>query len=97
MKFTNLFGTITAILTVISTVMASVLKCEAVGEAAAACSASWLSPQLATYAAAAFGILTLVLKAMRPGGMLHSLFGQTAVVNEAGGAGVVTTEQVASK
>jgi len=97
MNFTNLFGTITAILTVVSTVMASVLKCDAVGEAAAACTASWLSPAIATYAAAAFGILTLVLKAMRPGGMLHSMFGQTAVVAPAGGVGVVTPAQVATK
>jgi hypothetical protein len=95
MNFTNLFGTLTAILTVISTVAASVLKCEAVGDAAATCSASFLSPVWAGYAAAGFGILTLILKLLRPGGALHSLFGQTAVVNNAGGAGVVTKDQVA--
>lgn len=98
MNFTNLFGTVTAILTVLSTVAASVLKCEAVGDAAAVCSASFLSPTVAAWAAAGFGILTLVLKMLRPGGILHSLFGQTAVVVSAdkSAPGVVTKEQVAA-
>lgn len=98
MNFTNLFGTVTAILTVLSTVAASVLKCEAVSDAAAVCSASFLSPTVAAWAAAGFGILTLVLKMLRPGGILHSLFGQTAVVVAAdkSAPGVVTKEQVAA-
>lgn len=98
MNFTNLLGTVTAVLTVVSTVMASVLKCEAVGDMAASCQASFLSPQLAAWAAAGFGILTLILKMMRPGGILHSLFGQTAVIvpDDKQGAGTVTKEQVST-
>jgi hypothetical protein len=99
MNFTNAAGTITAILTVLSTVMASVLKCEPVAELTAKCSASFLSPELAGYAAAAFGVLTIILKMIRPGGPLGSLFGPTAVVvpDGKGGVGVVTKAQVASK
>jgi len=98
MNFTNLFGTLTAILTVISTVAASVLKCEATSDMAATCGASFLSPSMAAWAAAGFGILTLILKMLRPGGLLHSLFGQTAVVvaDNKSAPGVVTKEQVAA-
>ena len=50
------------------------------------------------FASAGFGVMTLVLKAMRPGGMLASLFGQTAVVvaDAKAAPGVVTRAQVAS-
>lgn len=96
MQFTNLFGTITAILTVVSTIMVSLLKCEATDTAAAACKAAFLTPELASYAAAGFGLLTIVLKMLRPGGALHSLFGPTAVVVPASksGPGTVTKSQV---
>ena len=99
MNFTNAFGTITAILTVLSTIMASVLKCEPIAELTAKCSASFLSPDLAGYAAAGFAVRTIILKLLRPGGALGSLFGATAVVVPAAksGPGVVTKAQVASK
>ena len=49
--------------------------------------------------ASIFGILTLISKLMRPGGTLHSLFGQTAVVVDGAksAVGTVTKAQVASK
>lgn len=99
-KFTNAFGTITGVLTVISTLMIEVLKCTpATDLAPASCAVSWLPPSLAMWAAGIFGVLTLVLKAARPGGFLHSLFGSTAVVvpetNPKSGPGTVTPEQVA--
>ena len=99
MNLTNAFGTVTAILTVLSTVMASVLKCEAVGDLGAKCGASFLSPELAAWAAAGFGILTIILKLLRPGGALASLFGATAVVvpDSKSAPGVVTKAQVAAK
>lgn len=99
MNFTNAAGTVTAILTVLSTVMASVLKCEPVADLTAKCSASFLSPDLAGYAAAGFAVLTIILKLLRPGGALGSLFGATAVVvpDGKGAPGVVTKAQVASK
>lgn len=99
MNLTNAFGTVTAILAVISTTMATVLKCEPVADLSAKCGASFLSPQIAGYAAAGFAILTLILKLLRPGGALHSLFGQTAVVvsDVKSAPGVVTQKQVDSK
>jgi hypothetical protein len=98
MQFTNLFGTITAILTVLSTIMVSLLKCEAT-DAATACKAAFLTPELAGYAAAGFGLLTIILKMLRPGGALHSLFGPTAVVVPAAksGPGTVTKAQVEAR
>ena len=50
-------------------------------------------------ASSVFGVLTLVLKSFRPGGILNSMFGVTAVVvpDSQAGAGTVTKSQVASK
>jgi len=98
MNFTNISGTITAILTVVSTIMVSVLKCDPNAVGTAGCNASFLTPTLASYAAAAFGLLTIVLKMLRPGGVLHSLFGQTAVVvpEASAGPGTVTKSQIAT-
>jgi hypothetical protein len=101
-KFTNLFGTITAILAVVMGVMTSVLGCTAADTTQialnATCTASWLKPEWAGWAALAFGILAIISKLLRPGGALHSLFGSTAVVvpDEKATAGVVTKAQVES-
>lgn len=97
MNLTNAFGTITAILTALSAVMAQVLNCT--GDVAATCQAAFLTPAMAAWAAAGFGVLTLILKLMRPGGALHSLFGATAVVVDASkaGPGTVTRAQVDSR
>ena len=50
-------------------------------------------------ASAVFGLLTLLLKAFRPGGVFASLFGETVVVvpDTQSAPGVVTPAQVASK
>lgn len=98
MNLTNAFGTVTAFLTVVATVMQQTLNCEPIADLVAKCDAAFLSPTMAAYAAAGFGITTLILKLARPGGALHSLFGSTAVVVPAAkaGPGVVTRDQVAS-
>lgn len=99
-KFTNIFGTVTAILAVVSGIMATVLGCttDAVTNVSV-CAVEWLPPQYAVIASAIFGGLALISKAMRPGGFLHSMFGTTAVVVPASSpkstAGTVTPEQVA--
>lgn len=99
MNLTNAFGTVTAVLTALSAIMAQVLSCEPVAELAAKCDAAFLSPSMAAYSAAAFAVLTIVLKMLRPGGVLRSLFGSTAVVvpEAKSGPGVVTKAQVAAK
>lgn len=99
MKWTNLASTITAVLTVITGIMAQLLHCTSTGDLAATCTGDLLPAKYMVLATSAFGILTLVLKSLRPGGILHSLFGETAVVvPEAKAApGVVTPSQVAAK
>lgn len=99
MKWTNALGTITAVLTIITGIMSQLLHCTSTGDLAATCTGDILPAKYMVYASAAFGIITLVLKLLRPGGPLASLFGQTAVVvPEAKNApGVVTPAQVAAK
>lgn len=100
-KFTNIFGTVTAILAVLSGIMSTVLGCttDAV-TSVTVCAVEWLPPQYAVIASAIFGGLSLISKAMRPGGFLHSMFGTTAVVVPASssksGPGTVTPSQVAA-
>lgn len=99
MKFTNLASTITAILTIVTGIMSQLLHCTSTGDLAATCTGDLLPAAYMVYASAVFGLITLVLKALRPGGVLASLFGQTAVVVPADKAkpGVVTPAQVASQ
>jgi len=99
MKFTNLASTITAVLTVLTGIMSQLLHCTSAGDLAATCSGDILPAKYMVYASAVFGMLTLILKALRPGGMLHSMFGETAVVvpQSKSGPGTVTPAQVASK
>lgn len=99
MNWTNPLGTITSILTVVSGVMSQVLGCTpGAGDLAATCTASWLGSYSAI-AALAFGVITLALKTMRPGGFIHSWFGSTAVVVpiDKAGPGTVTKAQVQSQ
>ena len=95
-KYANLIGTITAILAVMSTVMTQVLQCTGV-DLTAVCSAPWLG-QYAAIAGMIFGLIAIISKLMRPGGVLNSMFGSTAVVvpDEKAKPGVVTKSQVAS-
>lgn len=98
-KFTNAASTVAAVLMVLSGVMTQVLGCKMEGDAVATCSASFLPPKYAVMAALFFAATTLVLKLLRPGGALASLFGPTAVVvpEDKSKPGVVTPAQVASK
>lgn len=95
---TNTASTVTAVLTLLLGVMTQVLGCTSLGDLHATCTASFLPPEYAAYAALFFAASTLILKLMRPGGALHSLFGATAVVVPAdkAGVGTVTPEQVAA-
>lgn len=99
MNLTNIFGTITAILTIVSGIMTQLLGCVADAAGTVVCSSTLFPAKYMVIAAGVFGMLTLVLKAMRPGGFLHSLFGQTAVVvpEAKNGPGVVTPSQVAGQ
>lgn len=96
MKWTNAIGTITAILAVVSAVMTQVLQCTGV-DLTAVCSAPWLG-QYAAIAGMIFGLVAIISKALRPGGILNSMFGSTAVVvpDEKAQPGAVTKSQVAS-
>lgn len=100
-KFTNAFGTVTAILTFISGILASMGCTAGATDFAATCTVPWLSainPTFTAILAGVFGAITFVLKAARPGGFLHSMFGSTAVIVPLAKAGVgtVTPSQVAS-
>ena len=99
MKWTNALGTITAVLTLLLGAMTQLFNCNSTGDLTAVCTGTILPAQYMGYAAIVFGVLTLVLKAVRPGGFLSSMFGQTAVVvPEANSApGVVTPSQVAAQ
>jgi len=99
MKFTNLASTITAVLTVLTGIMSQLLHCTSTGDLAATCTGDLIPAKYMVIASVVFGILTLILKALRPGGMLASLFGETAVVvpPAKAGPGVVTPSQVASQ
>ena len=99
MNYTNLFGTITAILTVLTGVMTQLLGCTTDAMGITTCSSTLLPAKYMAIAASVFGVVTIVSKLMRPGGALHSLFGQTAVVVDKANTvpGTVTKAQVASK
>ena len=99
MNFTNILGTITAILTVLTGVMTQLLGCTTDAVGVTICASTLLPAKYMAIAASVFGILTLISKLMRPGGALHSLFGQTAVVVDGtkSSVGTVTKAQVESK
>jgi hypothetical protein len=96
---TNAFGTVTAVLTFISGVLVSLGCTPGAVDFAATCTVPWLSalnPSFTAILAGVFGFITFVLKAARPGGFLHSMFGSTAVVVPlaSSGVGTVTKAQV---
>ena len=94
LQYTNLFGTITAVLTFISGLLVSLGCKPGAADFDATCSIPWLPPQYVAIVAAVFGAVTFILKLSRPGGILGSLFGGTAVVSPTPGIGTVTPEQV---
>jgi hypothetical protein len=92
----NAIRSILGVLTIAVALMTNVLGCSTDAAGVSVCSASWLPPQYAGIAIAAFGFLALAMKALRPGGFLAGLFGDTAVVTKTGGPGTVTAAQKAS-
>lgn len=99
-KLTNSIGTVTAILSVVLGFMTQVMGCTAVeGAVSGTCTASWIPASYVAIASGAFGVLSLLAKSLRPGGVLHSWFGSTAVVVPPGQSapGTVTPAQVATQ
>ena len=92
-SWTNAFGTITAILTTISAFMVSMGCVPGAVDFAATCNIPFLPPSLVAIAGGAFGLLTFIIKLARPGGILHSLFGGTAVIVPLADSGVGTVTQ----
>lgn len=99
MNLTNALGTVTSILGILTLAMEKGLGCTSTGDLAAKCTSTLLPAQYMLYATVAFGALTLLGKALRPGGFVSSMLGSTAVVVPAdkSAPGVVTKAQVASK
>ncbi len=99
-KYTNLLGTVTAVLAVVLGFMTQVMGCAAVdGTMQATCTASWIPASWVAIVSGAFGVLSLLAKSARPGGFIHSWFGPTAVVvkpaSSHAGAGTVSPAEVA--
>jgi uncharacterized membrane protein YphA (DoxX/SURF4 family) len=106
MKFpnlTNALSSITAILASLTAILASLGCVPGATDFAAKCTIPWLPASWLAYvtiaAGGVFGLSTLIGKFSRPGGTLHSFFGQTAVIvsKENTVVGTVTPEQVAQK
>lgn len=97
-KYTNAFGTLSALLTALTAWLAKE-GCLSTGDFAATCNIPWLPVSWMPYATGLFIGLTLIGKFTRPGGWLRSLFGGTAVVVSTDSpksvAGTVTPAQVA--
>jgi hypothetical protein len=94
--FFNIIGTITALSTTILAVLTSIGCSPGATDFAATCVIPWLPAQWVAIVAMAFGTLTFVSKFFRPGGVIPSMLGQTAVVSESGIAGTATSAQVAA-
>lgn len=98
MNFTNILGTIAAVVSLAVSIMTDLAKCSVDAAGVTTCAASWLTPTMGAYAIMLFSGLLLVSKVIRPGGPLRGLFGSTAVVVPVDQAkpGVVTPGQVAA-
>lgn len=98
MNFTNILGTISAVVAIAMSILTDFAKCSADAAGVVTCGASWLTPAMAGYAVMLFSGILLVSKVIRPGGPLRGLFGSTAVVVPPAEAkvGVVTPNQVAA-
>lgn len=93
---TNILGTITAILTILTGLMTQILGCSTDAAGLTVCTGSVLPAKYMAIATGVFGLLTMIAKMLRPGGVLHSLFGETVVVVNKPGVGTVTPAQVKS-
>lgn len=96
-KYTNTFGTIAALMSSL-TIWLAQQGCLSTGDFAATCTIPWLPTSWMPYITGVFIVLTLAGKLFRPGGLLRSFFGGTAVVvsdtSSKSGTGTVTPEQV---
>lgn len=86
---TNLFRTFLSIAAIVTTVAGQVLGCSTLASGATVCSASWLTPQLAAFAATVFIVLNLVLKAFQGGTPGSGLVNKTVVVATTDAPGTV--------
>lgn len=101
MNWTNILGTITTLCTLLTGVLAQVFGCTvADGAIVGQCTSTMLPAKYMFFVACGFGVITLISKAIRPGGPLRGLFGTTAVIvpetSKHSTAGTVTPEQVAA-
>ena len=80
MNFTNILGTVSAVVAIAMSVLTDFAKCSADAAGVVTCGASWLTPAMAGYAVMLFSGILLISKVIRPGGPLRGLFGSTAVV-----------------
>jgi len=94
MNLTNLFGTVTAILSILTGIMTQLLGCATDAAGVTVCTSTLLPAKYMMIASGVFGVLVVISKLLRPGGALHSLFGPTAVVVDKPGVGTVTPAQV---
>jgi len=96
LKYTNLFGTIGSVLAAI-TLWLGQQGCLSTGDFAATCTINWLPVSWMPMITGVFIVLTIIGKLTRPGGLLRSVFGGTAVISPSASVGAVTPEQVAEK
>lgn len=95
-KYTNLFSTLATVLSGL-TIWLGQQGCLSQGDFAATCSVPWLPASWMPTLAIIFIGLTGIGKLTRPGGIIRSVFGDTAVVTPNAGVGSVTPAQVAQK
>ena len=96
LKYTNLFGTLGSVLAGI-TLWLGEQGCLSTGDFTATCTINWLPVSWMPWLTGVFIALTMIGKLTRPGGILRSIFGGTAVVTPNASAGSVTPAQVAEK
>lgn len=96
LKYTNLFGTLGSVLAGI-TLWLGEQGCLSTGDFTATCTINWLPVSWMPWLTGVFIALTMIGKLTRPGGVLRSIFGGTAVVTPNAGVGSVTPAQVAEK
>lgn len=97
-KYTNLLGTLAAVLTTLAAFFTSIGCAPGATDFTATCKIDWLPAEWLAYvslvAGGVLGASALLGKLTRPGSKLASLFGSTAVVSTTPGVGTVTPEQV---
>lgn len=102
-NLTNALGSITAILATLTAILNSLGCTPGAADFAATCAIPWIPSSwigaVTMIAGGIFGASALIGKLSRPGGVLHSFFGSTAVIvpEKDTVVGTVTPEQVAEK